>query len=1118
MAFHLLLGVHPSTLMDAALDRICQEAVEWPTRRGYIIVPEKMKAEVERRYIETLSEKKGKGDSSAFMMIDVVSFSRFAYRVLSEVGGAGGKSMSPIERTILLHRILKEDKADFSLLSHFSERVGFVHDVDEVLGDFYRYGVSPESLIEMDRSGIDPITAQKISDFGILMKKMDELRSKYEYAPERISMKKLVEVLEKFSKNDPDTEKWPLKRLRFLRDASVWILGFGENRAFTPEECNIVTLLESVVSKITMTAISDPDGNNTDRDICHFGDMTVRSFRKAIPVTSVTPVLSPPSREEALSTIASDYASRSARVREDLSAPVEIKVFRRINDELEYIAARIREMVMFSGYRYRDITVVLCDEGKYGNSLHAAFSRYGLDLFLDQKSRLNGTAWMQYVKAIMDMCCYKWKLPFVMNWIKSGFVEVPPENVHRFENFCLAHGLRTKTKILHCLDFVKSDEEREILSPIAELLNKLDTELKPMTSAKTCQARAVALHNFLVGKKNLLEYWVREWSEGGNQEAALALAASYNAMDDALSALSGPLGDFPITIGNFCDALISSVASQSVSKIPSYVDQITVTDPGNAYRRPCKVMFIVGPDRKNFPFTSPAEGYLKNREREILSEKLCMDFPNHAKDQSYADFFKACALLDVPSERIVFTMQNSVEISSMVLFLKENYPKIRPEVVDQLSLSDPRVMDKEKMRDLLREVLTGRVSVGEEEKQKLLSIWVSAFQMEDLSREGEPDTELEIPSEMLSRRFRDRLNMSVSGVEKYVMCPYNYFSENILGLQEREIQTVKPTEMGTLAHSMMELALTEYHMQMKGASDPEKKKQIHESFVSRDKLSWSRDLLSRAQQIEHFAYTEDPAMRTDADTKVLRAASETLQEIFDRIDPEGYVPVEFEKEFGKSGIPGYEMTLKDGKVVTFGGTIDRVDRNFSDNTYRIVDYKTGEKSIKYDALYAGASVQLPAYMFMYQSMHPDLMPTGVSYMRVTSVKKSEDELGVRLDPDTIAKAREASVKATFGQKNFSMQAEGEDMLLAGQFAIDRIRENCEQIFSGNFPSRPGKYEKAAEMDCQKCKFATVCNGDPLSPKYRFLEKLENSNPDKKINKEKEYWKALKGETDDEADS
>ena len=77
MAFHLLYGEHPVSLIDSCLSKICEEAVKWPTRRGYIIVPEKMKAEVERRYIEILQEKKGgKGNDAAFMMIDVVSFSR----------------------------------------------------------------------------------------------------------------------------------------------------------------------------------------------------------------------------------------------------------------------------------------------------------------------------------------------------------------------------------------------------------------------------------------------------------------------------------------------------------------------------------------------------------------------------------------------------------------------------------------------------------------------------------------------------------------------------------------------------------------------------------------------------------------------------------------------------------------------------------------------------------------------------------------------------------------------------------------------------------------------------------------------------------------------------------
>ena len=99
-------------------------------------------ADVERRYIEILKEKKGGKSDSAFMMIDVVSFSRFAYRVLSEVGSSGGKVLSPAARTILIHRVLSESKEEFPVLGSFAERVGFVSEIDEVLGDFYRYGIS----------------------------------------------------------------------------------------------------------------------------------------------------------------------------------------------------------------------------------------------------------------------------------------------------------------------------------------------------------------------------------------------------------------------------------------------------------------------------------------------------------------------------------------------------------------------------------------------------------------------------------------------------------------------------------------------------------------------------------------------------------------------------------------------------------------------------------------------------------------------------------------------------------------------------------------------------------------------------------------------------------------
>ena len=1115
MAFHLLYGEHPGSLIDACLARICEEAILWPTRRGYIIVPEKMKAEVERRYIEILKEKKGGVPSdSAFMMIDIVSFSRFAYRLLSEVGGAQKKLLKPITKTILIHRILQECKDEFSVLSSFSERVGFVSEVEEVLGDFYRYAVTGEMLMEMDLTGESDLTKRKIHDFGLLLTKLDAKTQELGFAPERDSMKRLISILEAFAKDDPVTKEWPMKRLAFLREASVWIMGFGENRNLTPEELNIVTLLEMVVSKVTFTTMAESASGSTDsKDICHFGNQTVRAFREKFAFTSVTEVGVSDSRNQALRQVSSDYAERSCSEREDLEVPCEIRLFHQTNDELEYVAARIKEMVRFEGYRYRDITVVLCDQKKYGSALHAAFFKYGLDVFLDSKNPLIGTAWMQYMNAVMEMGCYNWELSAVMAWLKSGFVTLDPVTVQRFENFCLAHGLKHKKRILSCSEYVVTDADRELVSKVLPVLEKMDQDLKPVISAKKCKTRAVAFHDMLAPQQNMVEYYVDEWTKAGNQEAAMALAASYNEADEVLRTLAEEVGDFPISFANFCEAVITTVSSRNLSKIPSFVDQVTISDPKNAYRRPCKTMFIVGPERKNFPYTAHAEGYLKNRERELISEKLSMQFPNNAKDQTYADFFVSYALLDCPTERIIFTMQNSEEPSSVVLLMKENYPKVKYVSSDTLSLDDPRVLERERMRSYLQDVITGRIEVSEEEKEKALFIWKTVYAASDLSREFDPKLTLQVPREKMDARYPDELRMSVSSVEGYVKCPYNFFCDKILGLEEREIMRVLPTNMGTIAHSIMEMALTEFRDAYQAESEDTKRKEVFRQYAERDKEKWVRDLLPITQEKEHFAYCDDPAMKMEADNKLIGASTQTLAYIFDTMDPTLYLPTQFEWEFGKDEGAACEIELEDGRKVSFKGVIDRIDVNPETKEFKILDYKTGPKEIKYNELYAGENVQLPAYMHVFLKSHPEYLPMSVGYVHVQSPKVSKNALGKSLDEDTVANARAAAVKEAFTASKYSMASSPDEMILAGKHAIDSIKKNCEKIFSGEFPAMPARIEKNAYLDCKKCKFSSVCNGEIEAPKYRFLpsvpEKLNTEG--KAMNNMEAFFETLREE-------
>ena len=912
----------------------------------------------------------------------------------------------------------------------------------------------------------------------------------------------------------PETKKWPLKRLAFLRQSSVWILGFGESRIFTPEEYNIVTLLSQVAEKVTVTAVSDLGGDSSSNDMCHFGNKTVDYFRKKVGFASETKVEEQDRQDPALRKIASDYLSRSAKREEDktFTAPVEVRVFQQINDELEYIASRIKEMVQFSGYRYRDVTVVLCNPEKYESCLHAAFARYGLDTFLDTRCTMIGTSFMQYVQSVLDMLRYNWNLSFMMNYLKSGFVYLSAAKLDRFENYCLLHGIKNKKRMLDCLSYAKTDYEKMYFENVQKVIADLDVNLREISKKKTCREKAVALHDFVVLQKEKTEAFVDEWSKV-NQESALALAASYNTLDDALLALAGPIGDFEITDENFADAVLSAVSSKALRRIPSFVDQITVTDPANAYRRPCRALFIVGPDRKTFPYSSPSEGYLKNRERELISERLSMDFPNHAKDQAYSDFFAASALLQAPSDRIIFTVQNSVEPSSMVLFLKENYPAIGSIGMEHLSLSDPRILEKEGMRDYLRDVLTSRIQVEEEEKKKAILLWKKYFNGEDLSSTGEQDTSLSIPPEDIEARMSGELKMSVSSIENYVKCPYNYFCERILGVKERQVQMVQATEMGSLAHTVMQKALTQYSDEVCKAESKEEKKKVYEQYAGKDMLSWARELLAEAQTTsdEYYAYVEDPAMKMEADERTLHALAETLTETFQNIGQSTFVPMYFEKEFGKDDIPPYEITLSDKRKVSFTGTVDRVDVDPDSKSFQILDYKTGKKTINYSDLMAGISVQLPAYTIMSQELFlKELNPSGMSYVHVTTADTKTDFLASSFSEEDKEKARESSLKKAFREYNYSLMADSEALKILGEYAVERIRENCEKLFAGQFPSQPAKNKKNAEFDCKKCAYAFICNRDPDVPDYNFLPRF--IAPGKKEDRRRdEFISQLKGE-------
>ena len=88
MALNILFGEHANELIDECLEKISAEARLWPQKRAFLLVPEQIKADMERRFLRILNKQNATYDSGfeTLMLVDVVSFSRLSHRILSEIG------------------------------------------------------------------------------------------------------------------------------------------------------------------------------------------------------------------------------------------------------------------------------------------------------------------------------------------------------------------------------------------------------------------------------------------------------------------------------------------------------------------------------------------------------------------------------------------------------------------------------------------------------------------------------------------------------------------------------------------------------------------------------------------------------------------------------------------------------------------------------------------------------------------------------------------------------------------------------------------------------------------------------------------------------------------------
>lgn len=314
-----------------------------------------------------------------------------------------------------------------------------------------------------------------------------------------------------------------------------------------------------------------------------------------------------------------------------------------------------------------------------------------------------------------------------------------------------------------------------------------------------------------------------------------------------------------------------------------------------------------------------------------------------------------------------------------------------------------------------------------------------------------------------------RINGSVSSFEKYFSCPYSYFISK--GLDVDEIShDIDNAKLGTTLHSIMEELVRTYGKKYASLE--------HETI---------RLLVDKHFEQYYITYPHRKSCIDIYKQQIYSHLISSLDYIKLMEEKSNYVPSRFEERFNTTiKTSTYPINLK--------GIIDRIDE--TEDSYRIIDYKSGDKQLNDNNIRAGLSLQLLTYLFYIQN-EIEKNPDGAYYLSF-----KEENTNVSAGSFNASKLEHSYYDRTdwlkLYFKNHSIEgysfAEPDNELLS--FYKEKKVKNANEykdilnqlyeclaksISDGIINVRPG------ENDCRYCSYKGICHyyGDT----YKIKEKI-----------------------------
>jgi ATP-dependent helicase/nuclease subunit B len=1109
-----------------ALSQIKERLKKEEDNNLILIVPEQFTLQAERDIIQ-------KQELDGIMRAEVLSFTRLAHRVFSEVGGLTRRPVNQLGKNMILKKILDEEESKLTIYRKISKQEGFVDKFSRMICELKQHDISPAELaMELNALEEDSILKAKLADISLIYEKFNAyLENRYVDSEDHMNL--LIEYIEKAP---------------FLEGAEIWIDGF---HIFTPQTLRIIEKLLLKAKDVNISFAMELEGIREDKDLFYVSQKTFLKIKETAQKLKIKEEIinldkekrSGKEKSPEITHIEREFYRYPYQRYDDCLTGLELFAGANLYSEIENAAAQIIALARDKKYRWRDIAVITGDLEGYEGFFKRIFEEYGIPYFMDEKREILNNPIVELILSALESIRRGYPYQEIFRFIKTGFSPLTKDEGEKLENYALRYGIRG----WHWAnDFtIPQGEELEELNQfrkrVIEPLLKLE---KKIGAKKPVKEITKVLFEFLqeLETEKKLESWIEELKRIKRYDFVNENSQIWNTVIEIFDQLSEILGDSEMNLKEYIRVLESGFLSCEIGVIPSTIDQVLVGNVERSKSHDIKALFVVGVNDGILPSMNDDGGILLDHERASLAKNrifIGLDSETKLMEEKYAIY----SAFTKPSEYlwISFALADQEGKAKRPSLLIDRFRKlfkrleIKSDLIStpgqQLQLVAAPEGSFKYLIENLRQELDGKPieeiwwdvyhwyykhSQWDEKRQMAIKGFFHENQIEY------------IKEDKAKKLYRLPIRSSISRLESFVNCPFAHFVSYGLRPKERKEYQFKSPDMGNLFHDSMDKFSEEVKKRNILWKDIEKAQceTLVEEIMDEIVPQFDNGIMLSTYRYRYLT------------NRLKRISKRALWTLTEHIKRGEFEPLGHEIRFGlDQKIPPILIELEDGEKVYVEGRIDRVDylKEGTEEYMKIIDYKSGYKDFNLSDVYYGFQMQLIVYLDAMMSIGDKIAknrvhPAGVFYFKIEdplikTTEKARDRIereinkklkmrGLVLNDLKVIKSMDKDIekysdiipvtlnKGEEISKTSSVVSEDEFFNLIVHVR-NLIKEIGKEILKGNVKIEPCK--KGKHISCRYCPFLAICQFDGAfqDNKVKYINELKPEEVLEKIKKEKE---------------